>query len=80
MDTKKEMSVKNIRSFLLIALLIALLIYVGGIACIMADTQLRLGRIEHYIMHHVYHGGLQSSCGEIDDVWQKYKRNETGGR
>jgi hypothetical protein len=74
------MDVKNVRGFLVMALLIAILIYVAGVACVMADTQIRLGRIEHYIMHHVYSGGLKSSCGEIDHVWEKYKLSEPKGR
>ena len=68
------MDIKNIRSSFLLTLLLALIVFTAGMTYILVDIQRRLGSIEHYIMHHIYGGGLESSGGAIDEPWQKYQK------
>ena len=68
------MDTKNTRGSFLMALAIAFFVFLAGLIYIMVDVQLRIGRIEHYIVHHVYRGGLESSHGPIDKPWEQYRR------
>ena len=56
------MDFKNVRSDFVVALWIALLIYIVGMTYLMVDVQYRFSRIEHYMAHQVKKG---------EHLWQK---------
>ena len=56
------MDIKNVKIDFIIALWIALLLYLAGMTYLMVDVQRRLGRIEHYVEHQIKKGG---------HIWQK---------
>lgn len=58
----KEMNLKSVRPNFLLALWIALLIFLIGITCLLADIEMRLGTIEHYLAHSVSAGAAGYNC------------------
>ncbi len=60
----REMDFKNVRPDFLLALWIALLIFLIGITYLLADIEMRLGTIEHYLAHSVSAGATGCNyCG-----------------
>ena len=59
------MDFKNVRSDFVVALWVALLLYLASTTYLMADMEVRLGHMEHYLAHQGYAGGSGSACGPL---------------
>jgi hypothetical protein len=59
------MDFKNVRSDFIVALWVALLLYLASMTYLMADIESRLGHIEHYLAHQGYAGGSESAYGVL---------------